>query len=113
MHTVAETHTFERSWDYLSLSDELKTDIISHLANHPTEGKEIEAGTGVREVEFEIIQSYGSTGDSQFTIASFYVSDNTPLYLLDIRRGPSRQWTIEERQVILEEIDYILSGLSM
>ena len=113
MHTVAETHNFEQNWDHLSLSEELRMDIISHLAHHPTEGKEIIAGAGVYEIEFEIVRSYGSTGDSQYTIVSFFVSDNAPLYLLDIRRGPSRQWTYEERQVILEEIDYILSGLSM
>lgn len=113
MHTVAETHNFERSWDNLLLSDELKTDVIDYLAYHPAEGEEIVAGTGVREIEFEILRSYGSTGDSQYTIVSFYVSENNPLYLLDVRRGPTRQWTNEERQVIIEEIDYILSGLSM
>ena len=113
MHTVAETHNFVSTWEGLLLSEELRTKVISRLALHPTEGVEIIAGTGVREIEFEIIRTYGSTGDSLYTIVSFYISDNYPLYLLDVRQGPSRQWTDEEREVILEEINDILSGLSI
>ena len=111
MHTVAETHNFARSWEGLLLSEELRMDVINHLANHPTEGEEIIAETGIREIEFEIIRSYGSTGDSLYTVVSFYINDNYPLYLLDVRQGSSGQWTIEERQVILQEINGILSGL--
>lgn len=104
--TVAETPEYIRQAVRL-LSDDERSAIVRHLAEHPTAGVLIEGTGGVRKLRW----GRGGRGKSSGVRVIYYVhSDAMPLYLLTVfGKGDRANLSKAERNELASVVDVLVS----
>lgn len=81
MHTVAETHPFQRQAAAAGMTDEEVDDLISDLAENPTAGAVIAGTGGCRKLR---IAGRGKGKSGGYRTITFYSGPDIPVFLLAV-----------------------------
>jgi hypothetical protein len=79
MHTVVETPAFLRAAKSAGMSDEIRSEIVSILANDPTAGELIVGTGGLRKFRHA---KDGAGKSGGFRVCSYFYSESYPVFLV-------------------------------
>ncbi len=98
MHTVAETHAFQRQAADAGMSGPEITALVSYLASNPTAGDEIAGTGGCRKVR---VAGRGKGKSGGYRTITFYSGVQMPVFLLAVfSKGDRANLSRDERNAL-------------
>lgn len=98
MHTVSETHSFQRAAKDAGMTEDEIRALINHLAAHPTDGVELSGTGGCRKFRWA---GRGKGKSGGYRTITFYSGTNMPVFLITVfSKGEKANLSQSERNAL-------------